>query len=243
MFLFAVYFTQAVGQHLRDTEPNLTNVGGYPIFEKNFGSVQTTMLTLFKAVTGGADWQEIYWVLQPVGNLKCAIFLLYVFVFLFSIWNVIMSVFVEKALKLAQPDVDDVMLEKRIKDFQDGKELTKLFEKADMDKSTTLNQEEFELFCSQPEFQRFLQARGIDIKEANLFFEMLVDSMGESEVPVGDLVATCIRIKGFATSIDLHTLRYEVRSIARLLLGEAAAASICEFGESLSKRTVSRDRL
>lgn len=39
-------------------------------------------------------------------------FIIFILVFTVSIWNIVTSVFVEKALKLAEPDLDAIVVER-----------------------------------------------------------------------------------------------------------------------------------
>ena len=48
---------------------------------------------------------------QPIKFTK-AVFIVFILVFTVSIWNIVTSVFVEKALKLAEPDLDAIVVER-----------------------------------------------------------------------------------------------------------------------------------
>ena len=50
-------------------------------------------------------------------------FLCYVAFVHISVWNIVTSIFVEKALKLAMPDADMVIVEHQLQDAQDTKPL------------------------------------------------------------------------------------------------------------------------
>merc|ERR1740121_1796193 len=216
---------------MQDNGSTDVEVSDYPEIETFFGSVQTCTLTLFMAVTGGEDWRRMYEVLEPVGALACFGFLCYVFIFSFSVLNVITAIFVEKAVKLAQPDADHQLIQSRKRQAADAKELQTLFRKADVDGSQTLSQGEFETFISQPDFKEFLQMRGIDIKEARTFFNMVSETIGrDRELEVNHVVRCCLGIKGYATSIDLHILRYEVRIAISMMTELASRFSGCYSG-------------
>merc|ERR1712032_240159 len=63
MFLFAVFFTQAVTQYMKDVGPVDVSVEDFPDIDVFFGNIQTCILTLFMVVTGGEDWRNTYIVL------------------------------------------------------------------------------------------------------------------------------------------------------------------------------------
>jgi len=221
LYLFSVVFVQGMTDFLADLvaeQATLTTsqVDEYQGVVDHFGSVPHAMLLLLQSVTGGLDWFEIYDIILLSGGPRAAVYVFYILFFVVAIWNIITSVFVEKVLKLAQPDMDTLMLEQRRKDEADAKELRELFRKLDVDCSGTISRKEFERCIKNGEVENFLVGRGIDIKDAKTFFTMLSESMDkENEVDIGTVVGSCLRIKGVATSIDLQMLRYEARTAAR----------------------------
>merc|ERR1712066_860626 len=117
----------------------------------------------------------------------------------------------EKALTLAQPDLDTQMLQKQRKDHQDAQELRKLTMTADNDFSGTLSLEEYTRFMQDPKFRSFFEMRGLDIKDAEMFFHMLTAVTQRDEVDIQTFVEGALRMRGFASSLDLHTLSFEVK--------------------------------
>jgi hypothetical protein len=86
----------------------------------------------------------------------------------------------------------------------------------DMDSSGRLDLHEFQRCMQRPEFERWLQTRGLDIKETKTFFKMMGSQ--QDSVEINTVVNACMRMRGHATSIDLHTMRYELRKIQRTIL-------------------------
>jgi hypothetical protein len=220
-FLFAVYFVQALSTHFIGLREKDIDVDPFIAGEANFwfGSVQSAMLSLLMTTTGGADWREVYDIVSVAGWMPTLFYLFYILFFAIAVWNVVTSTFVDKALKLAQSSDEQVMVETRMKDMEDTKELSALFRKMDDDKSNTLTFEEFSEYVRRPEFESFLRARGIDIREAKSFFKMLLGAgdPNNREVEIDALVNGCLRMRGHASSIDLHTLRYEVKTLSRMM--------------------------
>ena len=56
--------------------------------------------------------------------------------------------------------------------------------------------------------------RGVNIRDTHMFVKMLTTSTPTDHVDVEAFVEACLRIAGYATSNDLHTLILEVRGIA-----------------------------
>merc|ERR1711972_1191486 len=137
------------------------------------------MLTLLMCVTGGDSWINPYKLLATRGWLLSGLFLFFLLFFFIAAWNIITSRFVEAALKLAAPDTDDLAFEQRMKDVVDAAELKELFLEVDADFSQSISLEEFRLLMRHPKLKSYLQVRGIDIKNAEIFFMMLRSLAGE----------------------------------------------------------------
>ena len=54
----------------------------------------------------------------------------------------------------------------------------------------------------------FVPSWGIDIKNAETFFKMLVELQGEETIDAHTFANACVRMKGAATSIDLQTVMF-----------------------------------
>merc|ERR1712151_31866 len=100
------------------------------------------------------DWDNAYILIAASGPDKAAVFMFYILFFVLAVWNIITSIFVEKALKIAQPDIDSLMLEKRRKDAVDAKELDALFRKMDIDGNSVISMEEFLHCVKSPHFEQ-----------------------------------------------------------------------------------------
>ena len=92
-------------------------------------------------------------------------------------------------------------------------ELMKLIQDADADKSEEISWDEFLELSQTAKFRTYLDLRGISINDVQLFFTMVKSLTAKEEVPVNSLVTACLRMKGFATSIDLHALTFETKLV------------------------------
>eukprot|EP00439_Symbiodinium_sp_Y106_P058137 s2433_g8.t1 len=210
MYVFALFVQQLLASHLiedggRESEEDVREI------QRFFGSVGMTLLTLFQACTSGVDWKDPFDVLRISGDVLPAAFLFYVAFVFISVWNIITSTFVEKALKLAQPDIDLLVMEQQLQDYEDTQMLAELFSdmlQTDEDGVPRVGLEEFRHLVESSDFRSYLQTRGIDIKNAETFFKMLVELHGEPTIDAITFANACVRMKGAATSIDLQTVMY-----------------------------------
>merc|ERR1712117_834882 len=64
-----------------------------------FSSVEAAALTCFQSLLGGMDWADVFHVLEELGLFACLLFLSFIVFFHFALFNMITSLFVQKALK------------------------------------------------------------------------------------------------------------------------------------------------
>mmetsp|Transcript_70634 Transcript_70634/g.111777 ORF Transcript_70634/g.111777 Transcript_70634/m.111777 type:complete len:608 (-) Transcript_70634:268-2091(-) len=211
MYVFALLLQQGVLHHLQDKSTGSTELSGN--LQNYFSCGVVTLMTLFQSCTGGVDWSDPYKALEETQSYLHIVFLVYVAFVFISVWNIVTSSFVEKALKLAQPDLDMLVLEQQLQDFEDCRMLAALFKKmlrlqVDEEGHERLGLEEFRKLVETDEFRSYLQTRGIDIKNAETFFKMLVELQGEDTIDAHTFANACVRMKGAATSIDLQTVMF-----------------------------------
>jgi len=219
IFAFSVLFATVLVQHLtsylveaipqQQVSDNLVTD-----IQKSFGSVQVATFSLFKCISGG-DWTTYYEIVEPTGWFNAVVFLVYILFVWLSVTNIITCIFVEKAMKLAQPDVDELLFEKRKEEIESAEELQNLFDSIDTNQSGSVTWEEFEKFMTDERVTSYLEVNGLDINDAYMFFRMLASSVGSKEIDVNTLVRGCLKLKGLATNIDLLQLSYEVKVISK----------------------------
>eukprot|EP00929_Paragymnodinium_shiwhaense_P090607 TRINITY_DN50784_c0_g1_i1.p1 TRINITY_DN50784_c0_g1~~TRINITY_DN50784_c0_g1_i1.p1 ORF type:complete len:676 (-),score=110.59 TRINITY_DN50784_c0_g1_i1:6-2033(-) len=219
LLLFAIFFVQMMENWMRASwtpdapeEVLLTRAS----VRERFGSVEAAMLTLAKAISGGIDWEDAYMVAAKTGLHNGMVFLCMVAFFSVAIWNLVASVFIESTIQTATVDRDQQIVLEHQQAVTDAKELMELCSLADVDGSGTLSADEFQTFMESDRIRRFFAVRGLDIKNAEYFFNMLSSaSDGVDELDLDHFVGSCLRVRGPATSIDLHMFAYEHKLLAR----------------------------
>merc|ERR1712232_588792 len=182
-----------------------------------FGSVEGAMLSLYKATTNGDDWSLFYNVLQPTGWFNTTGYLFFIAFTQVAFINIISALFIEKALKLAQPDRDRLALELRKEQIKQVEELTTLCNDLDKDKNGTIDAEQFQTMLNNSHKVRsYFNVMGLDIKDASTFLSTLVELGDGGEVEISAFVEGCMKMRGTATSLDLQTLAYETRQFLKM---------------------------
>jgi len=220
MYMFAVSVLQFAADQLAASASSsqvLTAAQEAAIMER-YGGVGKAMLTLFMSITGGLDWIDAYTPLEPIGPLVCMLYLIYVFLSLLCVLNIITGIFVENATKITTRDDEMVMMEQlqeRNKWFDDVKEL---FKAADTDGTGTLNADEFAVKMQDFRMQAWLRKIGVHVEtySAHGLFALL-DFDGDGILGLEEFAHALQSVHGNARSVDLARVSKDCRAIRKEL--------------------------
>jgi len=180
---------------------------------QKFGSIAKAFMTLFKSISGGEDWGPIYDLTQQVGTLCSVSCLVYIVFVWLSVTNIITALFVDKAMRQAKPQADEQVLEKHKEDLSRIEELTRLFLSMDKDGSATLTYPELVDAMQDSRISSYFELQGLDIKDVQMFFKLLAQVSGSTEIDREAFVSGCLRMKGYATNVDIFCLLHQNKAI------------------------------
>merc|ERR1711920_819791 len=107
MYMFAVYLMEQVATYLKTAGDDKSATKA--ALQEKFGNLALSMYSLFAAVTGGFDWNEMVDSLSEIHWSNGLIAILYVFVTVCAIMNIITGLFVEQAVDNARSDQEEVV--------------------------------------------------------------------------------------------------------------------------------------
>merc|ERR1712137_1249083 len=81
------------------------------------------MMTLLKVTSGGEDWGPYMDTIADTSFTNRVMFIFYILFFIISVWNIVTSIFVDKAMQLAMPGPLEKIANQRRADLQDAFEL------------------------------------------------------------------------------------------------------------------------
>merc|ERR1719316_978019 len=99
-----------------------------------FGSVLLSTYSLYKAMSGGADWGDVAQPLEDrISVLFAPFFCIYIAFAVFAVLNVVTGVFVNEAMVMASRDQELVIQEQLSQEGNEIDDFTRMFEEADTD--------------------------------------------------------------------------------------------------------------
>lgn len=210
--IFAIFFVQGATTYLENSPDVDQKVLGY--IKDDFGTVSTTMLSLFMSVTGGNDWAQYHETIAAVGTTYNFLFLFFIGFSSIAFLNVITGVFAEKALSLASPSANEMMMRRKEKEARDAKELVALLNRVlGSDGQSAICIQSFGRFLEHPDVVQYFEVRGLKPCSASHFFTLLAEIQQTETVDFGTLVSACVKLDGMASSMDLQVLSAELKSM------------------------------
>lgn len=208
MYVFGLVLTQAVTNHLIRTKhspdaPFATD------FEKFFGSLLLSMLTLLHSLTGGISWREPAELLRQVDYIYEAFYIVFVVFTLFAMLNVITGFFCENAREMAAQDRDHVIQEKLRDREHYIKEMHALFKEIDQDGDASLSLAELEMTLANDSVKAYLVSLEINVDDVWDIFKLL-DADGSGTLNIDEFADGCLRLRGQAKSIEIAALRHQL---------------------------------
>jgi voltage-gated sodium channel len=195
MYCVAVYFTESGGKIAMkqdELEAKATR--------EKWGTISSSVLSLFQAITGGDDWNQFLVVFEgdSAHVLNTLVFSVYIAFATLVMLNLVTGVFVEGAQRIIKED----------KDMELVKIMYKLFNTADQDHSASISWEEFQEHVEDRGMDEYFKAVDLSSKDAEQLFRLL-DSDGSGAISIEEFVRGCLRLRGPARSIDMASLVYD----------------------------------
>jgi hypothetical protein len=111
LYMFGLCFIQAVAGYVAENHGHIPEEI-YDGITTYYSSVPQAVVTLYMAVTGGADWEPLAAPVQATGIIFYSLFLFYIAFASFAVLNVLTGMFVDTAMKVSGQDDELVLVER-----------------------------------------------------------------------------------------------------------------------------------
>jgi len=123
MYIFGLCFLQIISGFLADTKDRPLEEATLEAIKLYWNNVPQAIITLYYAVTGGADWEILAVPIREAGEYYFFLFLFYIAFTAFAVLNVLTGLYVDNATKISEMDNESVEEEldvhRRTKAFKD----------------------------------------------------------------------------------------------------------------------------
>eukprot|EP00927_Polykrikos_kofoidii_P038529 TRINITY_DN3291_c0_g1_i2.p1 TRINITY_DN3291_c0_g1~~TRINITY_DN3291_c0_g1_i2.p1 ORF type:complete len:576 (-),score=81.93 TRINITY_DN3291_c0_g1_i2:398-2125(-) len=188
-FFFGVFVTQVVTDH-KVVHPKLASVS----LEEWYGTLWTSMLTLFEAVSGGKEWCDV---LNPLAN-QISFWLVFPFIayiafVIFALINILTGIFVDRTIRHGKADHRQFLLE----------HVQAAITRTSCDGNVSWD--DFQAHLQDPDIKLLFDEIDVDQDDAHELFHLL-DTNQTGKVDVDEFISGCMRLDGPAKAVDLAVL-------------------------------------
>jgi len=216
MFVVATSVMQIISDELARDDHSFSNVNVKHMVQY-YGSMFTSLFTLYKSITGGISWCEVADPLLELSPLMGAAFSIYIAFGLLCVLNIVTGVFVDNTKKMYNRDDGAVALDEIDRTKNKARDLKALFLRADSDGDEDVTLEEFKKLLDVPEVRAVMRAQyGLDVdqKSAEGLFAMF-DRDGDNSLSVDEFIFAIQRFHGQASSLELAQVSMQQMRLGR----------------------------
>jgi len=220
LFICAVYYTEYVSDlMLEHPDMDMSSI------QVHWGSLGTSIMSLFMAITGGADWHnlvDVFQTPQTSYSFNVIVFACYVAFATLVMLNLVTGVFVEGAQRIIREDKRSELMRLAAQVFVD----------AGMDSSQMINMSDFQGLIDNKILDKLLKAIGVSRSVAQNLFAIF-DEDDEGVVNLLEFVDGCLKMSHPAKTVDIAAVDYnnkvnfkQTESDIRLLVEEVSAMNV-----------------
>lgn len=181
----------------------------------HFGGTARCMYTMFLAITGGLDWGEAAEPLNQISPVLGVMFMLYVGINIFCVFNVVTCVFVDKANQFTKSDIDHVVMEEMATRETMIEDMKNIFEEADSETNFRLSLNEFEYYIHDARVQSYFRKLGLNVeRESAVALFHLIDIDRSGYITLEEFVDGCSQFVGGARQLDIARLQHDCKVIS-----------------------------
>lgn len=212
IYVCAIVFTQEVAQSVFD-HGSVDETDARIVY---WGSIYSSMFTLYKSICGGVDWHVVVVPLQEIHLSLALLFAMFIWFMYFVALNVITGVFCSTAQSAAASDPEIIAMGLQVSKATRQLHAKKLFGAIDEDDSGHVTISELTSRLDDVDVQGLFMAIGVDSSDAIALFSVLdVDKSGL--VDSSEFVHGCISLRGAVSNVDFVRASTETRCMLNRL--------------------------
>mmetsp|Transcript_25246 Transcript_25246/g.57274 ORF Transcript_25246/g.57274 Transcript_25246/m.57274 type:complete len:648 (-) Transcript_25246:92-2035(-) len=213
IYVFAIWFTQSATDHIKAKGLTESWVYGLPEVQRMFGSLGRTVYTLIQAMLGGVSWGVVSDALLTIDLTTPLLFFFYIAFTILAVLNIITGVFVDNAVETAKTQREFLVQKEMELKEKYIMEMRDLFSEMDKDGNGKVTLDEIQEYFQDARVMSYFQALGLDPNDTERLFS-LIDDDDSGEINVEEFLHGCLRLKGQARSIDVHSVIHHIKRLA-----------------------------
>lgn len=182
-----------------------------------WGTLNRSMYSLLIVMFGGKDWDDLFQTLEPLSWASKAGFLSFVFFTYIAVVNTVTAIFIKCAFLKLEQDREFVVQQEISEKNAYLASLHRVFNQMDLDNSGWISFEELKNRLKDPSVAAYFRKLGVDTNQVDKMF-VLMDEDGSGTITLPEFMASCLRLKGEARSLDLELLHHDVKFLIHAIM-------------------------
>eukprot|EP00931_Biecheleriopsis_adriatica_P044511 TRINITY_DN25462_c0_g1_i1.p1 TRINITY_DN25462_c0_g1~~TRINITY_DN25462_c0_g1_i1.p1 ORF type:complete len:629 (-),score=105.90 TRINITY_DN25462_c0_g1_i1:85-1920(-) len=196
MYVTGVYIGQALAEAVQENPQILKKE---PALLEYYGTLLQTVVTLYQAMTGGEDWNQLLKPLQnEISAFMVILFVLYIAFTVMLMMNVITGIFVDSALVTSRRE--------RVQTTQ--RLLQDIFQSADCNGDGRVSRDEFFGKLGTPDMSKLFRSLGVHEGDVLDLFTMMSSTDTHGSIDANEFIDGFMHLQGEASAIDMVTIMY-----------------------------------
>jgi len=187
---------------------------GHAELAQFFGTLDITMLSLYKGLLGGMDWGDLYHAVEPLHWYLRFMFLLFICFNFIAVFNIVAGVFVKVAFNRSESDPQLLILKEKRSRKVFLETMHEVFCRLDDGDDGKISTADLAEKLQEADIAAYLSILGLDVNEVGKLVKIL-DEDGSADINRDEFIFGCMRLTGDAKSIDLAILQREVKAVTQ----------------------------
>jgi Ca2+-binding EF-hand superfamily protein len=223
LYFFSVAFVLGVARIVQQSAQVSFTSDEVLELRQYFGTLGATMTTLYMSISGGVDWEDVYFATLALPSAYSIGFITYPVFMMFQALNIFSGMVIERAFNVVRQD-RDFWIQERMYERDLYKERVRgLFHEMDLDLSGTVSWDEFANSLNSPHMEAYLSF--IELDTANIYeIFQLLDRDGDETIDIEEFLDGVHDLKGIANKVQVTLLKTYVEDMfvhmKELLTGE-----------------------
>eukprot|EP00930_Biecheleria_cincta_P008949 TRINITY_DN110562_c0_g1_i1.p1 TRINITY_DN110562_c0_g1~~TRINITY_DN110562_c0_g1_i1.p1 ORF type:complete len:520 (+),score=67.26 TRINITY_DN110562_c0_g1_i1:129-1562(+) len=206
-YMVSVCFTEAAKGVLQHNTVQFS--GDRIALDSYFGTLPKSMMSLFQSIANGVSWRQPMLLLEDINGMYAVLSMMYISISVLTILNVITGLCCDYAINNANVDRDDA-IRSTLKEIDKWKkQFSFTFKSLDRDDSGEISSDELAQMLYDQEFNAYLSYLNVSVDDVFDIFDVF-DIDGSGQVSLEEFVSGCMKVKGFAKSLDVMKVKKDI---------------------------------
>eukprot|EP00930_Biecheleria_cincta_P019173 TRINITY_DN14707_c0_g2_i1.p1 TRINITY_DN14707_c0_g2~~TRINITY_DN14707_c0_g2_i1.p1 ORF type:complete len:602 (-),score=114.83 TRINITY_DN14707_c0_g2_i1:289-2094(-) len=207
---------EEVARRQKDPTGSLLSDEDFSKLKLYYGDLPNTIYSLFRAISGGVDWNDTAEPLFAMNSGVGTLFVVYVAFSFLCVLNIVTGVLVSNAQNMVSQD-DEIVFAEQMKERKKWlDDVQRIFDAADTDHTGFLDRPKFAEKMKDVQLQGWLRKIGIHVDSftINGLFDLL-DVDGDGYLDLDEFVISASTMQGMARAMDVAKIHKDTKTLRK----------------------------